>query len=95
MNWVPNQAPMSDMAPRLALMSDPDRRMPRRISGEVERRSMATKSASSAAVPMSEPMVRPAPQPTSGASTRVKTSRSMATVTLTAPPMMPMAVSTP
>ena len=58
MNWNPIQPPNSDIAPRFARTSEPERRMPSRTSGEGVRRSRTTKPARSAAAPAKEPSVR-------------------------------------
>ncbi len=61
--------------------------MPSRTSGAVLRVSIATNVASSAAARANEPTVIAEPQPLSGASTTVRTSSSIAAVTVTAPAM--------
>ena len=73
------------MAPTLARTRVPDRRMPSRTSGAAARRSMAVKAANVAAAPTRPPSVRAEAQPASGASTTVKTSKSMAPVMASAP----------
>ena len=48
---------------RLAIVSERIRKIPSRISGECERRSIATNAASSANATASSPSVRAEPQP--------------------------------
>ncbi len=59
--------------------------MPSRTSGCALRRSIVTNRASSAATIANEAIVAGEPQPCSGASTTVRTSTSIAAVTVTAP----------
>ena len=61
--------------------------MPRRTSGAGERRSIATKSDSRTALRAKAPTVCADAQPWSGASTMVRTSRSIPVVRVTAPGM--------
>ncbi len=61
--------------------------MPSRTSGCGVRRSIVTNSASSAATIVNDAIVVAELQPVSGASTTVRTSRSIAAVTVTAPAM--------
>src|SRR5207248_1119650 len=81
-----DQEPKRHMAPMLARSSDPERRIPRRTSGEDERCSIVAKAPSRATTPTSEQTVRNDVQPSSGAWTMVKTSSSIAPVRLIAPP---------
>jgi hypothetical protein len=81
-------APTKSKAPRSARTSGADRRMPRRISGEGERRSTATKAAS-ASTPADE-VASVTVAGTSGARTRARTMTSMPPVSVAAP-----ATSTP
>jgi hypothetical protein len=71
----------------LARRSGAERRMPSRTSGAALRISIATNVASSAATRANEATVIPEPQPFDGASTTVRTSSSIAAVTVTAPAM--------
>ncbi len=59
--------------------------MPRRTNGAAARCSIVAKPLRITAVATNPPMVRAEPQPTSGASTKVKTSSSIAPVSVTAP----------
>ncbi len=63
----------------------PERRIPSRTNGCAERCSMTTNSASSAAVTTKPPTMDADPQPDVGAVTTVRTSRSMAALTVSAP----------
>ena len=63
MNWKLKYEPNIAIMPRLARMSEPLRRMPRRTRGCRVRRSIDTNAAINAATSRSEPMVRMLPQP--------------------------------
>ena len=86
-NWKPTYAPKSAIIPKFARSSEPVRRMPSRTSGSRVRCSMATKAASRAAAIANGTTVPAASQPCSGASTIVRTRRSMPAVNVTAPGM--------
>jgi hypothetical protein len=77
MNWKPNPPPISIIAPRFACTRLGERRIPSRTSGAAVRRSIAANDASSAPTAAREPIVRSDAQPASGASTTVKTRRSI------------------
>ncbi len=84
-NWNDTYEPMRMSSPRLARTMWPERRMPSRTSGCRTLSSVTTNSASSAATPASEPIVRREAQPASGACTTVKTSSNIDAVMVTAP----------
>ena len=85
MNWKATYAPNSVNMPTFARTSEPERRIPRRTSGCLERSSIAMNAASSAIAATPSTSVVAELQPRSGASTTVWTSASMPALSVTAP----------